>query len=134
MIDYNEWLERLLVEDIKHGYLKSRSNAELKELYEIYSGAESERVRMTAICAKHPRTRSEIKLKEADALVDKGMRVILSCNSLDQLRNAITFCNLIFRKVGRELGMVNKVNMHPLFERSVGYAQCKIKANAINHK
>ena len=71
---------------------------------------------------------SEFKRKYADELLNKGMTTILSCKTYDQLINAISFCNLIYRRIGKDIGMVNKVNMHSLFERSIGYAQCNIKS------
>ena len=67
--------------------------------------------------------------REAKTLTDKAMKVILSCNSMDQLNNAVQYANLTYRRLSNHVGMVNFTRFSMVIERSIGFAQCKIKAN-----
>ncbi len=60
-----------------------------------------------------------------DELTNKTMYVILSCKTFDQLRVAIKFTELAYRKLSRE-GLATMKHI-TLLERSIGYAQCQIK-------
>ena len=68
-----------------------------------------------------------MKNKDADVLVKKCMRVILSCKNDDQLSNAIKYCNLAYKILCNELGAVNMTNFASTMERCVDYALCQIK-------
>jgi hypothetical protein len=66
-------------------------------------------------------------ISEANEMVNKAMKVILSCKSVDQLNNAIEFARLVHRQLSKEIGFVNSTKFHTLIERSIGFAQCQIK-------
>ena len=70
-----------------------------------------------------------MNIDDANALVKKGMSVILSCKTLGQLQSAICYANLIYRQISKEIGFANRTKFTPLIERSIGFAQCQIKAN-----
>jgi hypothetical protein len=67
--------------------------------------------------------------EEATRLVNRGMTVILSCETTDQLKTATTYADLIYRKLAREIGLINHTQFISLIERSIGFAQCKVKYN-----
>ena len=66
--------------------------------------------------------------QEAKNLVNRAMKIILSCRSLDQLHVAVKYADLTYRKISKTIGLVNTVNFVRLIERSIGFAQCQIKA------
>jgi hypothetical protein len=67
--------------------------------------------------------------EEATRLVDKCMTVILSCETIDQLKTATRYADFIYRKLAREIGLINHTQFIALIERSIGFAQCKVKYN-----
>ena len=67
-----------------------------------------------------------MEIKEANALVNRGMSVVLSCKTLPQLESAVKYADLIYRKINKEVGLINNTKFISLIERSIGYAQCKI--------
>ena len=70
-----------------------------------------------------------MNVKEAEALVKKAMSVILSCNTMTQLDISVRYADLAYWKLSREVGLVNNSRFICLIERSIGFAQCKIKSN-----
>ncbi len=73
------------------------------------------------------------KDKNAEALVKKCIRVILSCKNDGQLNNAINYCNLAIRKLSQyvteqdeRIKIMQKLNI------SEGYAMCQIQNNKVN--
>ncbi len=69
----------------------------------------------------------------ADALVKKCMRVILSCENDKQLKNAINYCNLAVRKLANYV--TNQDECIEIMEKlnvSRGYALGQIKNNKVN--
>lgn len=70
-----------------------------------------------------------MEIEEANALVTKGMIVILSCKTTEQLEVAIKYADLIYKELSKEIGLVNDTNFSSLIEHSIGYAQCQIKHN-----
>jgi len=73
-----------------------------------------------------------MKDKDADALVKKCMRVILSCKNNDQLNNAINYCDLAYKILNKHIGFVNRAKFASKMERSIGYALCEIQNNKVN--
>jgi hypothetical protein len=69
-----------------------------------------------------------MELEEAEKLVNKAMSVILSCRTMDQLSNAVTYSRLVYKLLAKEIGLVNNSNFICLIERSMGYAQCRIES------
>ena len=67
------------------------------------------------------------RLTEAEKLVQRSMTVILSCETLEQLGNAVRYSNLVYRKLSDGIGLVNNTKFIQLTERSIGFAQCNIK-------
>lgn len=65
--------------------------------------------------------------KEAETLVNKAMRVILSCRTMVQLNYAVRFSSLAYEQLARETGLINRMGFVNRIERSIGYAQCQIK-------
>ena len=68
-----------------------------------------------------------MEIEEANNLVNKGMKVILSCKNIDQLDNAVKYADLVYRVLAREIGLINNTQFISLIERSIGFAQCQIK-------
>jgi hypothetical protein len=64
---------------------------------------------------------------EANKLVNKSMKVILSCKNLDQLHIAVKYADLVYRKLAQGVGLVNNTQFICLTERAIGYTQCQIK-------
>ena len=64
---------------------------------------------------------------KAKELVNKSMKVILSCKTLEQLNAAVRYAGLVYKKLGQEIGLINNMNFVCLTERSIGFAQCQIK-------
>ena len=74
-----------------------------------------------------------MKDKDADALVKKCMRVILSCKNDDQLENAINYCNLAIRKLANYVTEKDeRIDIMRGLYISEGYARCKIQNNKVN--
>ncbi len=73
-----------------------------------------------------------MKDKDADALVKKCMRVILSCKNNDQLNNAINYCGLAYKILNKHIGSVNRTKFASKMDRSIGYALCQIQSNKVN--
>lgn len=69
-------------------------------------------------------------IEEANKLVNKSMKVILSCKNLDQLNIAVRYASLVYNKISRTIGLVNNSQFISLTERSIGFAQCQIKCNS----
>lgn len=67
--------------------------------------------------------------KEANTLIDRTMKVILSCKTMEQLNAAIGYANLAYSELFRNGLSIERARFTPLIERSVGYAQCQIKHN-----
>lgn len=67
--------------------------------------------------------------KEADALVQRSMEVILSCKTMSQLDTAVRYSNLVYKKLAYTIGLINNMKFVTLMERSIGFAQCQIKCN-----
>ncbi len=70
--------------------------------------------------------------KDADALVKKCMRVILSCKNDGQLKNAASYCSLAYNILNKHIGSVNRTKFASKMERSIGYALCQIQNNKVN--
>lgn len=66
-----------------------------------------------------------MEYKEAKAIVDKCMHVIVSCKNQDQLNIAVKYSRLTYKLLAKEIG--NNMNFISLVERSIGWAQCNIK-------
>ena len=66
---------------------------------------------------------------EAKQLVDRCMWVIMSCETMDQLSTAVRYSRLVYRKLSREIGIINNARFISLIERSIGFTQCQIKCN-----
>lgn len=62
----------------------------------------------------------------AKKLVDKCMRVIISCENQEQLNSAVKYSGFAYKILAREMGLIHNMNFITLIERSVGYAQCNI--------
>lgn len=74
-----------------------------------------------------------MKDKDADALVKKCIRVILSCKNNGQLDNAVNYCNLAIRKLSRnELKLDKRIDIMEKLHTSKGYAMCQIQNNKVN--
>ena len=69
-------------------------------------------------------------IEKGKQLVDKVMQVILSCKTLPQLNNAVIYASFAYKKISKEIGLVNSTKCIYLFERSIGYAHCKIITNS----
>jgi hypothetical protein len=65
--------------------------------------------------------------KEATDLVNRSIRVILSCETLHQLNVAVEYSNLVYRLIAEGVGLINNTRFISLTERSIGFAQCQIK-------
>ena len=74
-----------------------------------------------------------MKDKDADALVKKCIRVILSCKNNGQLDNAINYCDLAYKILNKHIGSVNRTRFASLVERSIGCALCEIQNNKVNY-
>ncbi len=68
-----------------------------------------------------------MNMNEANELVNRNVRVILSCETLEQLNVAVKYADLVYRKLSKEIGLVNNTQFMSLTERSIGFAQCQIK-------
>jgi len=66
-------------------------------------------------------------INQANVLVNKSMKVILSCKNLEQLSVAVKYADLVYKKISRTIGLVNNTQFISLIERSIGFAQCNIK-------
>ena len=64
---------------------------------------------------------------EAKTLVDKCMRVIISCKTDEQLDIAIKYASFAYNRLSKGVGLINNTSFISLIERSIGYSQCKIK-------
>ena len=71
-----------------------------------------------------------MNIEQATELTDRCMSVILSCNTVNQLDVAVKYSNLVYRKLGREIELIKNTKFISLLERSIGFAQCKVKYNA----
>jgi len=60
-----------------------------------------------------------------DELIDKAMSVACSCQTIDQLRTASRYCELVYRQLRKDRSFV--LRDLALIERSIGFAQAKIK-------
>lgn len=67
-----------------------------------------------------------MEIEEGNALVEKAMKVILSCKTVDQLHIAMRYAGRVYSKLQREIGMINGTRFSPKIERSIGFAQCSI--------
>jgi len=68
-----------------------------------------------------------MQIKKADELVNKSMKVILSCKTLEQLNVALEYSKLLYKKLSGEVSLSLKFRYLMLIERSIGFAQCQIK-------
>ena len=64
--------------------------------------------------------------KQATEIVNKCMKVIISCKTQGQLNAAIKYKNLAYKLLAKEVGLINNTTFTQLTERSVGFALCKI--------
>ena len=67
--------------------------------------------------------------EESESLVYKAMSVILSCRTMTQLNNAVTYSSLAYNKISLAMPAINRSRFIARIERSIGFAHCKIKAN-----
>ena len=69
-----------------------------------------------------------MKMKDAEDLIEKVRKVLLSCESADQLLVGMTFHKLAVKKIeNSKIKFKNRVKLHILLERSIGFSLCKIK-------
>ena len=62
-----------------------------------------------------------------DELKSKTMKVILSCETMDQLKNSVNYYNLAFTQMVKGLSLNERASILCILERSVGFAQAQIK-------
>ena len=70
-----------------------------------------------------------MNIEEADKLINKAMTVILSCKTMDQLKTAVLYSNLVYKVLSNEIGLGRTMKFITLIERSIGFAQCQIQEN-----
>ena len=75
-----------------------------------------------------------MRIEEADELVNRSMEVILSCKTLKQLNVAVKYSDLVYKRLSKEIGLINNMNFVCLTERSIGFAQCLVKYNQQNEQ
>ncbi len=73
-----------------------------------------------------------MKDKQTGELINKCMRVILSCKNYDQLNNATNYCDLAYKILTKQAGTFNRTIFNRLMQRSIGYALCEIQNNKVN--
>ena len=61
--------------------------------------------------------------KEADELVDKALKVISSCKTIDQIAYAERYCGFVVEQLGEFL---NLTGFYEAMHRAIGYNLCKI--------
>ncbi len=66
-------------------------------------------------------------IKEAEILASKTMRTILSCRTTESLNIAVRYSELAYRRLAKEIGLVNNMQFICRVERAIGFAQCQIK-------
>ena len=64
---------------------------------------------------------------EMQIIIDKTMKVCLSCTTEVELKVAIAYRDLAYRMVMPKLNLQERVNVVIVVERSIGFAQCNIK-------
>ena len=69
----------------------------------------------------------ELSIEEGTALVNRSMKIILSCTTLEQLNVAVKYADLVYKRISQTIGLVNNSQFISLTERSIGFAQCNIK-------
>lgn len=62
-----------------------------------------------------------------DKLLDKVMKVILSCHTEEQLLVAVMYSDLAYRSISNEIGGIDRTKFIGLVDRSIGFAQCRVK-------
>jgi hypothetical protein len=68
-----------------------------------------------------------MNIEEAKKLVNRCSYVIISCENRAQLDTAVKYADLAYKKLARGIGLINNTQFISLIERSIGFAQCKIK-------
>ena len=68
-----------------------------------------------------------MNIEEANELVSKCMKVILSCKTYSQLNNAVKFADFTYKILANGIGLINESRFVPRIERSIGFAQCNIE-------
>jgi len=64
--------------------------------------------------------------KEAEKLVDKCMKIILSCENIGQLNVAQKFSRRVYLAIPRDMAMADKLKFISSIETSIGYALCSV--------
>ena len=62
-------------------------------------------------------------------LVNKCMKVIVSCKTREQLNGAVNYCGLAYRALSNHAGMAYKESFAELTRKSISFALCRINKN-----
>jgi hypothetical protein len=70
-----------------------------------------------------------MELAEAEKMVTKVMRVIVSCETKQQLETACRYSDLAYRLIAGSgvIGLTDKIKFSGKIERSIGFAICNTK-------
>lgn len=64
--------------------------------------------------------------EEIHPLVYKAMLVVLSCKTEEQLNVAISYANLVYKRLSKDTGLLNSSKFSPLINKSIGFSLCKL--------